>query len=294
MAGAPLSNEEIADRLDDLAALLRAQEANPYRVRAWEAAARQVRSLPEPLAEMLRRDGRAGLEALPHVGRSIASALDELLHRGRLTALERLKGAVSPEDLLATIPGLGAKLAERLHHELNIETLEELELAAHDGRLEQLDGFGPRRAKAIREILATRLARSSRRASRDLLRHERPSVPPPIGLLLDVDRGYRARAAAGTLRRIAPRRFNPGHEAWLPVMHDSRQGWHFTALFSNTQRAHELGKTHDWVVIYCERDGEEDQCTVVTEYRGDLAGKRAVRGRERECSEFYAAHLPDP
>jgi len=124
------------DRLDDLAALLRAQEANPYRVKAWEAAARQVRSLAEPLAGIPQTEGRAGLEALPHVGRSSTSAIDELLHRGRLTLLERLRGAVSPEDLFATIPRLGAKLAERLHRELSIETLEELELAAHDGRLE--------------------------------------------------------------------------------------------------------------------------------------------------------------
>ncbi len=35
-------------------------------------------------------------------------------------------------------------------------------------------------------------------------------------------------------------------------------------------------------MIYCERDGHEDQCTVVTERRGPLAGRRVVRGREAE------------
>ena len=51
-----------------------------------------------------------------------------------------------------------------------IESLEELEEAAHDGRLERVEGFGPRRAKLIRETLAARLAR-------------RPpaSTPPPSG-----------------------------------------------------------------------------------------------------------------
>ena len=58
-------------------------------------------------------------------------------------------------------------------------------------------------------------------------------------------------------------------------------------MYSNTARAHELGKTDDWVVIYYEQDGEEDQCTVVTETRGPLAGRRVVRGREQECREYY-------
>jgi hypothetical protein len=61
-----------------------------------------------------------------------------------------------------------------------------------------------------------------------------------------------------------------------------------TALFSNTALAHELGRTHDWVVIYFGRDGgPEHQRTVVTETRGPLEGRRVVRGREGECREHY-------
>ena len=106
-------------------------------------------------------------------------------------------------------------------------------------------------------------------------------------LLLDVDREYREQAARGKLRKIAPRRFNPTGEAWLPVMHVERDGWEITALFSNTQRAHALGRTHDWVVLYWDRDGEHDQCTVVTARGGPLAGLRVVRGREPECRRWY-------
>ena len=61
-------------------------------------------------------------------------------------------------------------------------------------------------------------------------------------------------------------------------------GWRFTALYSNTARAHDLGKEHDWVVVtFHGPDGLEGQCTVVTETRGELAGSRVVRGREAEC-----------
>ncbi len=62
------------------------------------------------------------------------------------------------------------------------------------------------------------------------------------------------------------------------------------ALFSNTARAHELGRTGDWVVLFYERNGDSGQCTVVTETRGPLAGRRVVRGRESECRPPAALH----
>jgi hypothetical protein len=106
--------------------------------------------------------------------------------------------------------------------------------------------------------------------------------------LLDVDREYRQKAGAGQLRKIAPRRFNPSGEAWLPILHARRGDRDFTALYSNTARAHELGRVRDWVVIYFHTDNEpEGQCTVVTETRGNLEGKRVVRGREGECRAYY-------
>ena len=61
-----------------------------------------------------------------------------------------------------------------------------------------------------------------------------------------------------------------------------RGGWSFTALYSNTARAHALGRTHDWVVVFCERDGVERQCTVVTELSGPL---KPVGPRERSSIE---------
>jgi putative hydrolase len=112
---------------------------------------------------------------------------------------------------------------------------------------------------------------------------------PPVSVLLSVDREYRQKSEQGELPLITPRRFNPEGKAWLPVLHTERDGWHFTALYSNTARAHELGRTRDWVVVYYyDHDHQESQCTVVTEFRGPLRDKRVVRGRERACMDFYA------
>lgn len=47
-------------------------------------------------------------------------------------------------------------------------------------------------------------------------------------------------------------------EAWLPIMHTEQQGWSSTALYSNTTQTHELDKTHDWVVLYFDQDGDEE------------------------------------
>jgi putative hydrolase len=104
-----------------------------------------------------------------------------------------------------------------------------------------------------------------------------------------VDREYRSRAGAGELPMIAPRRFNPRREAWLPILHTERGPRHYTALFSNTARAHALGRTRDWVVIYADGALGERQWTVVTALSGVLRGQRVVRGRERECLDQVIA-----
>jgi len=109
----------------------------------------------------------------------------------------------------------------------------------------------------------------------------------PVSAILDVDSEYREKAAAGKLKKIAPRQLNPEKEAWLPIMAVKKDNVKFTVMFSNTATAHKLGKTDDWVVVYYEKGEGENQCTVVTESRGALKGKRVIRGREKECTAHY-------
>jgi len=275
-------NVQIAAQLREAAALVEAQGGNPFRVGAYRKAADAIAREQQPLRERFDRQGRTGLEALPGVGPGIASAIAEMLVSGRWAQLARLRGDADPEALFCTVPGIGPETAHAIHETLHLDTLEGLETAAHDGRLEDVPGVGPRRAAQIRASLASMLGRRVARAPRA------PGDTPGVALLLDVDHEYRKKAAAGSLRTIAPKRFNPRGEAWLPVLHAEHGGWHFTALYSNTARAHELGRTRDWVVIYY-YDGEhvEAQCTVVTETRGALVGRRVVRGREEECRAHY-------
>jgi putative hydrolase len=274
-------NQRIADRLLEAADLLAGQAANPFRVAAYRRAADSVLALDEDADTLLNRRGIEGLTERPGIGRAIAGAIAEMAHTGRWRQLERLRGESDPEALFQSVPGVGPELARRLHLDLDAETLEDLEAAAHDGRLEQVPGIGARRTAMLRGALAQMLSRTRP------WRAHRPRIEPDVAAILDVDREYRERATDGSLPTIAPRRFNPGGEAWLPVLHTERGRWELTALFSNTARAHELGRTRDWVVIYFHTDShDEGQRTVVTETRGPLAGQRVVRGREPECRDL--------
>jgi hypothetical protein len=279
-------NEQVASRLEEAARLLREQGADRFRVGAYLRAATTVRSMREPIDDVLRARGLEGLKAVPHIGETIARAIRELLTHGRLPMLDRLRGEVDPVALLASVPGIGRVFAERLHDELGLETLADLEAAAHDGRLETIVGFGPKRLAGIRDSLAQRLGRLSMPS--------RAESPPRVAELLDVDREYREKAAAGQLQRIAPRRFNPTAESWLPVLHTRRGTRRYTALFSNTARAHEAGKTRDWVVVYGDNGAGESRHTVITAAFGPLRGRRVVAGRETECIAVYNPERPTP
>jgi len=148
--------------------------------------------------------------------------------------------------------------------------------------LDGIPGVGERLAGLIAEYVTT-----GHMELLETLRKEVPAEDVEKVQASKMDAEYRERAVARKLKMIAPRLLNPGKKAWLPILATSRGGWKFTVMFSNTATAHKLGKTNDWVVVYYESGKGESQCTVVTEQRGAMKGKRVIRGREKECGAFY-------
>ncbi len=281
----PIDNTGIARVLLETADLLEAQQANPFRISAYRNAAEALRELPKSAADILATEGVQGLMNLPGIGGSLATAIERLVLAGRLPLLEQLRGNAASERVFTTVAGIGPELAARIHHDLGIETLAELETAACDGTLRKVAGMGNKRVAAVRESLAGRFRRppqgqiSQARKSQD--------EQPPVSELLDIDREYRQSAEQGRLTMIAPKRMNPEGKAWLPILHTHRGDRHYTALYSNTAHAHEMRTTYDWVVIYRDDHGGHGQWTVITSTLGKLTGRRIVRGREAECLEFY-------
>lgn len=273
-----MNNLTIAQHLFDHADEIEGRESNIYKVRAYRKAAQTILALDRPVADLIAEEGRTGLEALPGIGSHLSFTIEMLVQTGEFRTINMDDGHVDPEQLLTTLPGIGPELARQIHQQLGITRLEELEQAAHDGRLEQL-GVGPKRLRGLIDALAGRLARS------------RFAVPvagePDVASLLAIDQEYRD---AGNQRRLptyTPRRFNPRNEPWLPVYQVSRAGWYYRAAFSNTALAHRLERTNDWVVVHFEDGYTSGQRTIVTETRGELRGRRVVRGREQECRDYY-------
>ena len=284
-------NRFVADKLDDVASLLDQQNASLFRVRAYRDAASYLRGLPHPVRLDYQRAGKRGLDDLPTIGPSIAATIAEVLDTGGSGLLDRLRGTADPEQVFQTVPMIGPALARQIHDGLGIDTLEALEAAAYDGRLATIKGIGPRRVESLRHSLTDMLAR--RRPRQAPADRQQPSIAD----ILAVDQVYCSNV--DRLPTIRPRRFNPTGDIRLPILHTERDGWQFTALFSNTPTAHRYGKTRDWVLIYFERaDQPERQVTVVTEHGGPLDGKRVIRGQEKACAAHYEAqsrrHLQSP
>jgi hypothetical protein len=122
-------NRWIAGKLEDFASLLEQQGDGPFRPRAYRKAAATVASLPEPIDTILARQGRDGLISLPTIGAGIAAAIAEMAASGRWQQLDRLRGELTPEALVRTLPGIGPQLARRLCSILGVSMWQGL---AHD------------------------------------------------------------------------------------------------------------------------------------------------------------------
>jgi DNA uptake protein ComE-like DNA-binding protein len=185
------SNRAVAAALREAADLLNAQEAPPFRALAYQKAASTVDALDQDIRSVVTQ-GADALDALPNIGKSIAGAVVELVSTGHWSLLDRLRGSLEPEVAFWNIPGIGPGLAQLIHEHLHVDTLEALEVAAHDGRLATVPGIGKRRAAMIRSALGQILSRR-----RTILPASGVQSVPPVALLLDVDREYRARAVRG-------------------------------------------------------------------------------------------------
>ena len=185
-----MDNATIARKLNDYATYLEGEDTNVYRVRAYRRAAATVLEQERPFAEVVHEKGRAGLEELPGIGASLAYTIEGLVRTGEFRTLRPDAGHIDPERLLTSLPGVGRQLAHTLHEQLGITTLEEVERAAHDGRLTR-PASGPKRLRGLIDALAGRLRRS---------RLPEPiQGEPSVAALLAIDDEYRRQAEGDVL-----------------------------------------------------------------------------------------------
>ncbi len=170
-----MENVEIAAVLDEVATLLEIKGANPFRIRAYQNAARTVEEHSTPLRKMI--DDGTALTDLSGIGKDIAAHITELVREGRLTVLDELTAEI-PRSLieLTRLPGVGAKKARKLWEALGIETIEDLHAAAETGQVAELDGFGEKSQQKILAGIDAYRRRQGRFKIADADQHVEPLV----------------------------------------------------------------------------------------------------------------------
>lgn len=159
----PVLNEEVAEMFQNMADLLSIKGENPFRVRAYQNAARTIGGLSVNVRDLVEKD--ADLTKYPGIGDDLASKIKEIVETGELRKLEKLKESVNPGLIeLLKIDGLGPKRVKTLREELDVESKEALRKAADEGRVREVEGFGEKTERKILESL-DRMTSSSKRFS---------------------------------------------------------------------------------------------------------------------------------
>jgi hypothetical protein len=272
-----MDNETIARKLTEHAHRLEATETSLYRVRAYRRAAECIRHQERELTDVYAEEGLAGLKSLPDIGEHLAFTLERLVTTGEFRTLRPIDAHLEPDRLLTSLRGVGPRLALELNERLGIETVEELEAADRDGLLAGA-GLTPRK------VLTLHAALEERRRHDGWLPFT--ANEPGVAELLAVDTAFR--------EQVRRHREGGGDEAWLPPFRLERGGWRFRARFARTALAARIAATQDWVEVHFENEDNTGQRTVVTETRGDLSGRRVVRGREQECRSLAGGGRPSP
>src|SRR5881409_3764273 len=187
-------NDAIAKVLDEIADLLELKGENVFRAVTYRAAARSIRDLREPLAKLAQEKR---LTEIPKVGPSVGEAIEQIIATGSSRRHEELKAAVPPGLLtLLRVGGVGPATARTIYDHLRITTIEELEEAAKEHRLQQLPKI---QAKTEENILRS-IAALRQRTGRSLL-HEARAAATSMLAYLRAETATERIAIAGSLRR---------------------------------------------------------------------------------------------
>jgi DNA polymerase (family 10) len=191
----PMDNDRVAQILIEVGVLLELKGENPFKTRAYTAAARTIEGLAEPLGQVIAEDR---LREISGIGGALQAKITELVTTGHLKYYEELKASL-PSGLpgLLDIPGLGPKKVKAVYEQLGVTSVEELEKACQESKIAGLSGFGEKTQAKILEGIRFRAAYASRHLLSDAL-----AVAEPI---LDSLRGHPdviRCATAGSVRRF--------------------------------------------------------------------------------------------
>ena len=157
-----MTNREIAAVLFNISAILDTQRGNPYRIRAYRQAARNLLRARYSVAERVAAGKPLGL---PRLGKSLTTKISTLALKDALPFYEALCDELPPEErglLRLNVRGLGPTIAARIHRDLGPTDATSLRRAAAAGTLQRVWGIGPKRVAAILDAVGGADARQER------------------------------------------------------------------------------------------------------------------------------------
>ena len=235
-----VSNERIADQLEEIADLLDVQGESAFRIRAYRNAARELRDLPRQVADLVSEGVK--LTTLRGIGDGIAKKIVELVDTGRLQYLENLEGESGPGlAALLKVPGLGPKRVQRIRDELGATTADAVRTAAREGKLAELSGFSEKLQAKILEALEQETVKKPRVA--------RAAAAPIAGALIEHMHalpGVQRAEVAGSFRR---RRESVGDLDVLVVAEGGASAPEHFIKFAGVQSVLALGPTRAAVLL---------------------------------------------
>lgn len=147
-----MTNREIAAILFNICALLKAQHGNPYRMRAYLRAARNLLRAQHSVAERAQANEPLGI---PLLGPRLTKTITRLALDGRADVYDELVGELpDAQQTLLQVPGIGPTLAQRITKDLGTEDSDELIRRAAAIGLQRVWGIGPKRSSALVTALA--------------------------------------------------------------------------------------------------------------------------------------------
>jgi DNA polymerase (family 10) len=190
-----ISRKDAVAVLEEIAMWLDLQGANPFKIRAYTNAARALPGLDGDFEELVRT---GDLKKEKGFGKALVEKLQQLVETGTLDYLEDLRAEFPPTlPLVMKLNSVGPKKVKLFYEELNVTSVDELEVACKDGRIAALPGCGERTAS---KILAS-ISRARESESLFLYFTARKTADLVIGNLRELPQVQRIELA-GSLRRF--------------------------------------------------------------------------------------------
>jgi DNA polymerase/3'-5' exonuclease PolX len=160
LSQAPVTNQQVAEVLFNIATLLEMQQANPYRIQAYRNGARGMLTLPEPAIDIIRRGEELRFDGL---GVRLRRKITELLTTGHMTFYDDLCEESLPENVrdLMRVPHVGPRTALKLVGQAGVHSVPELLRLAQQQRLREHYGFGERSERRLAEGALAVLSREA-------------------------------------------------------------------------------------------------------------------------------------